>query len=464
MKKLILISLFLLLPGDLLSEAYLYETVIDSLSQPIEFSFIQNNNIIITQKGGRAVVYNMNGQFVSNFWNFTDSTISGGERGLLGMCLDPNYAVNHYVYFYYTHLNPAGIRVVRLTENNNVGTNPQNIFTYVHSGTFNGIHVGGIIRITSANKLYILIGNNGLTTAQSLTSPLGKVLRINSNGTIPTDNPFYDDGNPATGNDDRIWALGIRNGFGLCISPFNDSLFETENGDSWKDELNFIRKGKNYGYPACQGNCEPYNPLYQQPATVFDCCPPMFPSSTVTGAIVYNGSQFPELVGKVIVSGSAGLPNGGLYACTLNPPLYDSVISKQVIVNSYGIIGLQQGSDGYIYASQIGTASNGFIYRIKYDFTGVNNNENPVGYSLSQNYPNPFNPATNIKYELPKSSFVSLKIFNVLGVEIASLVNDTKLQGSYEVSWDAYSFPSGVYFYELTAGDFKERKKMVLIK
>jgi glucose/arabinose dehydrogenase len=464
MKKIIVLSLVLIFARPLFSEAYIYETVIDSLAQPIEFSFIQNNNIIITQKGGRAVVYNMNGQFVSTFWNFTDSTTAGGERGLLGMCLDPNYPVNHYVYFYYTHSVPAGIRVVRLTENNNVGTNPQNIFTYIHSGTFNGIHVGGIIRINNANRMYILIGNNGLVTSQSLTTPLGKILRINSNGTIPTDNPFYDDGNPATGNDDRIWAYGVRNGFGLCISPYNDSLFETENGDNWKDELNFIRKGKNYGYPTCQGNCEPYNPLFQQPATVFDCCPPMFPSAVVTGVIVYTGSQMPELNGKLIVSGMSGLPNGGLYVCTLNPPLYDSVISKQVVTNSAGIVSLQQGADGYIYASQIGSGSNGFIYRIKHDLTGIHNNGNPVGFSLSQNYPNPFNPTTSIKYEIPKNEFVILKIFNVLGIEVATLLNETKQQGSYGVSWDAANFPSGVYFYELQAGDFKERKKMVLIK
>src|SRR4030095_7180372 len=84
--------------------------------------------------------------------------------------------------------------------------------------------------------------------------------------------------------------------------------------------------------------------------------------------------------------------------------------------------------------------------------------------SLSQNYPNPFNPITNIKYEIARNSFVSLKMFNTLGIEIKTLINETKPAGSYEVKWDASEFASGVYFYELQVGDFKERKKMVLIK
>ncbi|MBL8016525.1 MAG: T9SS type A sorting domain-containing protein [Ignavibacteria bacterium] len=87
-----------------------------------------------------------------------------------------------------------------------------------------------------------------------------------------------------------------------------------------------------------------------------------------------------------------------------------------------------------------------------------------MGFSLSQNYPNPFNPATNIKFEIPKTGFVSLKIFDMIGNEISSLVSESKPPGSYDVSWDASNFPSGVYFYELRAGEFTERKKMVLVK
>jgi len=83
---------------------------------------------------------------------------------------------------------------------------------------------------------------------------------------------------------------------------------------------------------------------------------------------------------------------------------------------------------------------------------------------LYQNYPNPFNPVTKIMYDVSRQSFITIRIYDILGREAAVLVNETKQQGSYEVSWDASNFPSGVYFYELQAGTFTERKKMVLIK
>lgn len=91
-------------------------------------------------------------------------------------------------------------------------------------------------------------------------------------------------------------------------------------------------------------------------------------------------------------------------------------------------------------------------------------NEIPNYFLLNQNYPNPFNPFTKIQFELPKKSFVKLKIFDILGREIENLVNDNLSEGVYEVNWDASNYSSGVYFYKLIAGEYEESKKMVLIK
>jgi predicted outer membrane repeat protein len=97
---------------------------------------------------------------------------------------------------------------------------------------------------------------------------------------------------------------------------------------------------------------------------------------------------------------------------------------------------------------------------------GVEKNElvQPIGYALYQNYPNPFNPLTTIKYQIPELSFVTIKLFDLLGSEIATLVNEEKPIGSYEVGFDGVGLPSGVYFYTLQAGSFVETKKMVLMK
>lgn len=88
----------------------------------------------------------------------------------------------------------------------------------------------------------------------------------------------------------------------------------------------------------------------------------------------------------------------------------------------------------------------------------------PSDYRLEQNYPNPFNPATTIKFSLPRSGHVTLKVFDIVGREIVALVNDELTAGRYEAHWDANNVESGVYFYQLRAGDFVETKRLVLVK
>ena len=88
----------------------------------------------------------------------------------------------------------------------------------------------------------------------------------------------------------------------------------------------------------------------------------------------------------------------------------------------------------------------------------------PNEFALEQNYPNPFNPSTKIKYSIPQTSQVQIKVFDVLGNEIETLVNDEKQAGTYELTWSAANLPSGVYFYQLRAGNFVGTKKMILLK
>ena len=97
--------------------------------------------------------------------------------------------------------------------------------------------------------------------------------------------------------------------------------------------------------------------------------------------------------------------------------------------------------------------------------TGVSGeNTVPEKYSLSQNYPNPFNPVTSIKFDVKKNGFVSLKIYNTAGIEVKTLVSENMNAGNYEVTWDASSFSSGTYFLKMEAGEFREVKKMILVK
>lgn len=97
---------------------------------------------------------------------------------------------------------------------------------------------------------------------------------------------------------------------------------------------------------------------------------------------------------------------------------------------------------------------------------GIQNisSETPTEYTLSQNYPNPFNPVTNIEFSIPKSSFIKLTIYDISGRELDVLVNQNMNAGKYKADWDASKYSSGVYFYRITAGNYTEVKKMMLVK
>ena len=88
----------------------------------------------------------------------------------------------------------------------------------------------------------------------------------------------------------------------------------------------------------------------------------------------------------------------------------------------------------------------------------------PGEFRLEQNYPNPFNPSTTIRFDLPQAEFVSLKVFNLLGQEVATIVNGPRQAGSYSVKWDAGSVPSGAYFYQFSAGGHVQTKKLLLLR
>ena len=106
-----------------------------------------------------------------------------------------------------------------------------------------------------------------------------------------------------------------------------------------------------------------------------------------------------------------------------------------------------------------------FLYKSLYDSTVVNEEQIVVSeFKLEQNYPNPFNPSTVIGFEIKDTRFVSLKVFNSIGQEVATLVNQVQNAGNYEVKFNAENLGSGVYFYQLVSGNFVATKKMILVK
>jgi glucose/arabinose dehydrogenase len=148
-------------------------------------------------------------------------------------------------------------------------------------------HHGGCIAFGPDGKLYISTGDNGdPQTSQSLTGDHGKILRVNKDGTVPTDNPFYDGNGP---NVDAIWALGLRNPYRFSFDMPTGRMYIGEVGFNTTEEVNLGAAGANYGWPVCEGQCASSgmtNPIFTYPHAGS--------SSAVTAGFVYRGTQFPS--------------------------------------------------------------------------------------------------------------------------------------------------------------------------
>ncbi|MFZ4591599.1 MAG: T9SS type A sorting domain-containing protein, partial [Ignavibacteria bacterium] len=202
------------------------------------------------------------------------------------------------------------------------------------------------------------------------------------------------------------------------------------------------------------------------------------------GVALYNGTSFSALGSGcgsgfypyvfTIVSNGTDLYVGGLYTVagglTVNGiAKWDgsswSALGNGLTApgNAYGAYGICL-FNGQIIATGIFNSPSNNIAAWG-TITGINNNQTtPDKFELSQNYPNPFNPTTNIHYSVPKSGMVKLVVFDALGREIQTLVNESQQAGTYEASFSGSNYPSGVYFYKITAGDFIETKRMLLVK
>jgi glucose/arabinose dehydrogenase len=157
----------------------------------------------------------------------------------LGIALHPKFDRNHYLYVFYTNASPLEHRVVRFTVTRNRCRNRKSIVSGLNADS-GGYHNGGQLEFVGG-KLFVSTGEaHEPALAQDTNSRLGKILRLNPNGSVPDGNPF--------GNDNPVWSYGHRNPFGLAHKPGTNKIYVTENGPNCDDEVNFIKKGRNYGW------------------------------------------------------------------------------------------------------------------------------------------------------------------------------------------------------------------------
>ncbi|MBK9015706.1 MAG: PQQ-dependent sugar dehydrogenase [Saprospiraceae bacterium] len=262
---------------------------------PVAFALAPDGRVFIAEKFGRVMIVENGALRNEPFLEINVDSYT--ERGMSGIALDPDFESNHYVYIYYTVKNADHNRVSRFTADGNFAAPGSEQVLFELDPLTGPYHNAGALAFGNDGKLYVATGDGfNKDNAKSKNSTLGKILRINKDGSIPTDNPFYGE---TTGNNRAIWAMGFRNPFAMSVDQVTGRIFATDVGSDQFEEVNEIEKGKNYGWPDVEGMLEGSPPAdYKDPAYAYDHG---FGCAAV-GVTMYNPvtPMFPQLfLGKV---------------------------------------------------------------------------------------------------------------------------------------------------------------------
>ena len=237
------------------------ETIIaGGIQQPTAMTVAPDGRVFVTQQSG-AVRIIRNGTLLPDPLVVVP-VMADGEAGLIGIELDPQFLANGFFYLHYTAPEPTlHNRVSRFTAVGDVAA-PESEFVVLELPDLMSTgHNGGAMHFGPDDFLYVGVGDNGLAwDAQSLTSPLGKILRIASDGSIPADNPFFSE---TTGINRAIWALGLRNPYTFAFDPGTGRMLINDVGEDEWEEINEGVAGANYGWPLVEGPGE--DPVLKAP-------------------------------------------------------------------------------------------------------------------------------------------------------------------------------------------------------
>ncbi|MCU1386372.1 MAG: hypothetical protein JWL71_5069, partial [Acidobacteria bacterium] len=228
--------------------------------------FAPDGRLFVSEQGGRLRVVK-DGTLLSK--PFVSITVNAsGERGLLGIAFDPAFASNHWIYLYYTATAPAiHNRISRFTASGDTAVAGSEVVIFdLDNLSAATNHNGGALAFGPDGKLYAAVGENANSAnAQSMATVLGKMLRINKDGSIPTDNPFYAS---TTGKNRAIWALGLRNPFTFAFDAAGGALFINDVGQNTWEEIDDGVAGSNYGWPESEGATT--DPRFRGPRYTYD--------------------------------------------------------------------------------------------------------------------------------------------------------------------------------------------------
>ena len=308
------------------------------VSQAVSMAFSPDGRLFFTEKNvGDVRIMKDERVLTEPFLKISDLYVAQ-HQGLLGITLDPKFSTNHFVYVYYTSQdNKTGQifnRVLRLTELDNKATQERVLLDKI-PGSPEGEFAGGALAFGLDDKLYITSGHaNSYQLPEDKSSLIGKVLRVNRDGTIPSDNPFPNS---------PVYTLGHRNIFGLAFDK-NGTGVVTENGESHYDEINVLKKGENYGFPSTQPPSR--SPMLDNSSSVKPIRTYWLPIAP-TQAIFYYGDKFDLLKNKFLFG---SYNEGSIYVLGLNRT---HSVTDEMVINFPGIventISIAQSPTGDIY-------------------------------------------------------------------------------------------------------------------
>lgn len=452
------------------------------------------------------------------------------ERGLLGLAFHPQYATNGRFFVHYSgplrdEADPEWDHTSHISEFS-VSDDPavadaesERVILQVDQPQFN--HNGGTVTFGPDGYLYISLGDGGGGgdtgighvedwyeaneggNAQAFDQNLlGTVLRIDVDGAepyeVPADNPFVDDDGL-----DEIYAFGLRNPYRISFDMDGDGgLLVADAGQDLWEAVYLVESGGNYGWNVREGS---YCFDTEDRRTVPPACPqedpdgrPLVPpvieyphfrqpdglGIVVVGGHVYRGDAVPDLQGRYIFgdwSTSFGSPGGKVFAVTerredarwgFNELLFEGMPDGRL--ERY-VLGFGRDLSGEVYiltsAVSIPSGQSGAVHRIApaTDVSTEDAPELPAAIALEQNYPNPFNPWTAIDYHVSAAGHVTLAVYDVLGRQIQTLVDEQRPAGTHVARWNGTDaagrdVPSGVYIYRIQQGDHSVARAMTLIR
>lgn len=255
-----------------------------SMTSPTAMAFAPDGRIFVCEQGGQLRVIKNGALLATPFLSLTVD--SSGERGLLGVAFDPQFATNNFVYVYYTTTTPATHnRISRFTANGDVAVAGSEVVILELNNLSSATnHNGGAIHFGPDGKLYVAVGDNANgTNSQTLGNLLGKILRLNADGSIPTDNPYY---NTATGQNRVIWSMGLRNPFTFTFQQTTGRMFINDVGQSTWEEIDDGIAGSNYGWPNTEGPTS--DPQYRSPLFWYGHGSTSTTGCAITGGTFYN--------------------------------------------------------------------------------------------------------------------------------------------------------------------------------